>query len=210
MNNYVSKVLTVVAFVFLAAWTVSAQSTEGPSKPVVVTNTAANPVPVAGQVNVGTMPAVDAKQSGIWNVGLTGIPAVRLDPQGGNRVEITNEILAVAPRTGRYDGKFHNWADGTGQITVDSESDEGSGGSSKLLVCVKNRAPLPIFAHVFMFIPFSGNNTILDRIYELEVFAVSSNRDVCKVYDAYGIFARVIVQSNGNTTGNMSIGISER
>ena len=198
--------IAAVAFVADAA----AQSEPvGPVRPVEITNTAANPVPVAGQVNVGTMPAVDAKQSGPWNVGLTGTSAVRLDSSFVNSVRITNDTLTVASRSGRYFGKVHHWADGTGEQRVDSDSDLGSGGSSKVLACVKNRAPLPIFAHVFTMIPFAGG-TLFDQFYELDVFVIGSNSDVCKVYDAYGIFVRVIVQSNGNTTGNVSFGISER
>ncbi len=50
---------------------VSGGAASGPEKPVVVVNTAAEPVPVTGTIAGGT---VQAQQGGTWNVGITGTP----------------------------------------------------------------------------------------------------------------------------------------
>jgi len=50
----------------------TASATTPPSAPVTVVNTTANPVPVAGVVNVSGTPTVNAQQSGSWNVGISG------------------------------------------------------------------------------------------------------------------------------------------
>lgn len=65
--------------------------TVGPTKPVKVVNTPAEPVPVTGSitgsVNVVNTPAVNAQQSGEWNVGIVGTPTVGLSPSA-NTVKI--------------------------------------------------------------------------------------------------------------------------
>jgi len=57
----------------------------GPTKPVVVVNTPANPVPVTGTitggVNITNTPTVNAQQSGLWNVGILGTPTVTVAPK---------------------------------------------------------------------------------------------------------------------------------
>jgi hypothetical protein len=89
-SNYLFAVLASAVFCLAAPGALNAQIEEpiGPPKPVVVTNTTANPVPVTGQLNIGNTPTVDARQSGSWIVGINGTPTVKLDPTA-NTVQFT-------------------------------------------------------------------------------------------------------------------------
>ena len=40
---------------------------------------ASSPLPVTGDVNIGNTPTVNAQQSGSWNVGINGMPTVKVD-----------------------------------------------------------------------------------------------------------------------------------
>lgn len=83
----------------------------GPTKPVQIVNSAANPVPVTGSitggVNITNTPTVNAQQSGSWNVGITGTPTVRIDPSANN--------VTLAPRgtTLVFDSGLVTYPDGT-------------------------------------------------------------------------------------------------
>lgn len=86
--------LLISAIAFATPHSTQGQREEpvGPTKPVEVVNTPAEPVPVTGtitgsvnvantpNVNVVNAPTVDARQSGQWNVGIAGTPTVRIDP----------------------------------------------------------------------------------------------------------------------------------
>jgi|GEM_PF-3762667 len=88
-SNLKSLSLTATMFGFAVLGSnqaMLAQSGEpaGPTKPVVVVNPPSQPVPVTGtvtgNVSITSIPTVDARQSGQWNVGINGTPTVRIDP----------------------------------------------------------------------------------------------------------------------------------
>jgi hypothetical protein len=70
----------------------------GPTKPVIVVNPPSQPVPVtgtiSGSVNIANTPTVNAKQSGLWDVGIVGTPTVKLDP-GSNTVQFAPRSTTV-------------------------------------------------------------------------------------------------------------------
>ena len=78
----------------------------GPTKPVVVVNTPANPVPVTGtitgNVTITNTPTVGAQQSGLWNVGILGTPTVKIDPNN-NSVVVAPKSTQLLLNTGFYD-----------------------------------------------------------------------------------------------------------
>ena len=97
----ITGLTTIVVTLFLlcsAAHVARAQQGEpaGPTKPVVVVNTPAQPVPVTGtitgNVTVGNTLNVNAQQSGPWSVGITGTPTVRIDP-------LNNTVVTAARPT---------------------------------------------------------------------------------------------------------------
>jgi hypothetical protein len=71
--------------------------TENPAN-VKVINTTSEPVPVTGNITLGGTSAVSgtvqAQQSGPWNVGINGIPTVKIDPVNNTvRVSANPTIL---------------------------------------------------------------------------------------------------------------------
>jgi hypothetical protein len=82
MTNLKKYFLAGVSFAILVGLLVmsgSRATNAAPSdKDVVVVNTSANPVPVAGNVNLVNTPTVLAQQSGTWNVSLAGTPSVQI------------------------------------------------------------------------------------------------------------------------------------
>jgi hypothetical protein len=64
---------------------------------VKVVNTAAETVPVTGSVTIGNTPAVDARQSGDWNVGITGTPIVNIGNTSANPALVRDVSNAREP-----------------------------------------------------------------------------------------------------------------
>ncbi len=58
----------------------------GVGLPVVVTNTPSQPIPVTGSLGVGG--TVQAQQSGVWTVGISGTPTVNI----GNAVQVASSV----------------------------------------------------------------------------------------------------------------------
>ena len=150
-----------------------------PDTPVVVTNTAANPVPVTGQVNVGTLPAVDAKQSGLWTVGITGTPTVQVERRSNyQRVETVT------------------WS-GQGSEAFTMNSTEKL---SKFRVCVAHTGPNPIQVNVFSLVS-DGSNA---AFFTYDAFIIGSPNTVCKVYELPGVSIQVLLSNTGNNTSGIA------
>ena len=202
MKHNIFGMFSIIAGILILCLqgTTIAQKATG-TAPVTVTNTTANPVPVTGTVaatitgtvEVTNTPTVNAKQSGNWSVDILGTPTVK-----------------VAPAGGVFTGKYQYWTDSVADVRVFSKSDDEAP-YSKVWVCVKNAAPQPIGVHIFTFIPYPGHDPVdLNKIYfELDSFALPTGNS-CKVYDAPGYYVQAIAQANGNTSGYVSIGISQR
>jgi hypothetical protein len=145
--------------------------------PVTVTNTAANPVPVTGQVNIGALPAIDAKQNGPWTVGITGTPTVQVDRETNyQRVEtVTWAGQGTEAWTTNYTDKF-----------------------SKFRVCVAHTGPNPIQVNIYSFV--SGSTSAAYFTYD--IFVIGSPNTVCRVYDLPGASIQVqLANTGGNASG---------
>jgi hypothetical protein len=90
----VCAAILVCASVVLPVASYGQNGEAGPTKPVIVVNPASQPVPVTGtingSVNITNTPTVNAQQTGPWNVGIVGIPTVKLDS--------SNNTVQIAPR----------------------------------------------------------------------------------------------------------------
>ena len=165
--------------VALVPTTASAQK----AAPVVVTNTTASPVPVTGGVAVTNTPTVDAKQSGAWNVGITGTPTVKLGPH--ERIQINRNSVS--------NSETFSW---TGQGSVFSF--QWTEPLERARLCVANGGPNPVVANV--------NALIGEQEFNLDQFQVANNV-VCRVFDIPGAYLYVTVyNTGGNTTGNVRVG----
>ena len=95
-KHYLTASLGLILFVSVIAFSLPQMGHANfpPDKDVKVINTPAEAVPVAvqgtttvaGSVNVANTPTVNAKQSGAWNVGITGTPTVEVGNDAGNPV----------------------------------------------------------------------------------------------------------------------------
>jgi len=87
MKTIVASSIALFCSLTIAVQVCSAQTVDlvGPPKPVIVVNTAANPVPVtgtvSGSVSVTNTLDVNAQQSGPWVVGIVGSPTIKIDPE---------------------------------------------------------------------------------------------------------------------------------
>lgn len=80
MKHYISASIGLILFVSVVAFSLPqiGRANFPPDKDVLVVNTPAQPVPVAGNVGITGTPTVNAKQSGAWSVGITGTPTVQV------------------------------------------------------------------------------------------------------------------------------------
>lgn len=147
--------------------------------PVTVNNTASNPVPVTGQITVGSLPAVDAKQSGSWTVGIAGTPTVEVDRRlNYQRVETVT------------------WSGQSSEAFTTNYTDR----YSKLRVCVAHTGPNPIQVNVFSFI--SGSTEAAYFTYD--AFVIGSPNTVCKIYELPGAATQVLLSNTGNNTSGIA------
>jgi len=167
----------LVAVCLLATGIVAHAQGQRMETPVVVTNTTANPVPVTGQVNIGTLPAVDAKQSGSWTVGITGTPTVQVDrEQNYQRVETVS------------------WTGQGSEAWTTNYTDR----FSKFRVCVAHTGPNPIQVNVYSYL--SGSTS--SAYFTYDIFVIGSPNTVCRVYDLPGASVQVqLANTGGNTSG---------
>jgi hypothetical protein len=176
----------------------------GQARPVVVVNTPANPVPVSGQISIGNMPAVDARQSGTWNVGINGTPTVKIDP--------TSNTIQVAPRGTKLvfdSGLLVYSEDGSslrfGPIDVSA--------FSKIRLGVSNGG----FHHIDIFVRTSlvDSNPMLENGFTLDSFSVEDSEgdfdrggpSVTKLYEVVGTKLFVTVSFRGQTEGRYRIAV---
>ena len=191
MNTKRSVIFAIFGGTFIALtllqWPAQAQ-TSTKSAPVTVMNTTANPVPVTGQIVVGSLPAVDAKQSGEWKVGITGTPTVGIDPAN-------NKVLVFHRQQSTYDYKF-SWANTSSPVSYDLSSELV--GSTKVRLCVGDGAPLPITVRV--------NGVTSVDTFEFDAFIINSPGRVCNIYELWGNELQVVVENSGkNTTGDVRL-----
>lgn len=182
-----------VGTLIVMTFTIQSVKAQGASKgaPVTVINTPANPVPVTGQVTIGNMPTVDARQNGEWNVGINGRPFVKIDPNENN--------VKVAPVLLFTDFRRVNWT-GQGSVVVDY-----GGLTSKVRLCVKHSASEPIQIDFVTWI-FAGSGDA--DSFRVDAFTMSTPGQVCKAYELTGTLVSVKVSNTGNnTSGQDSFGI---
>jgi hypothetical protein len=96
LKHYLTASLGLILFVSVIAFLLPqiGHANYAPDKDVKIINTPAEAVPVtvqgtanvAGSVSVTNTPTVNAKQSGTWNVGIAGTPAVEVSNQESNPV----------------------------------------------------------------------------------------------------------------------------
>jgi hypothetical protein len=168
-----------------------------PASPVEVTNTTANPVPVTGGVAITNSPTVDARQSGQWNVGISGTPTVQLDPAAN--------IVRVARAKSYQRAEETIW---TGQAS-DAWTTNGTDLFDKISVCVAHSAPNAIQVNVFSLVVDSAGGSSF--FFTRDRFVIGSPDTVCKLYDLLGGSTQVQVLNTGNNnTGMTRVGIVGR
>ncbi|SRR6266545_2308023 len=173
------SLLPVAVFLFSIGIFVTPAQGQRTEIPVVVTNTTANPVPVTGQISIGTLPAVDAKQSGIWTVGIAGTPTVKVDrvPNYQRLETVTWSGQASEAWTTNYTDRF-----------------------SKFRVCVAHTGPNPIQVNIYSYI-YDGTNA---AYFTYDIFVIGSPNTVCKVYDLPGASIQVQLANTGNNTSGIA------
>ena len=162
--------------------------------PVNVTNTTANPVPVSGGVSVTNTPTVDARQSGTWNVGISGTPSVKLDA--------TANTVKVERATSYQRAEEVIWT-GQGQDAWTTNF----ANTEKVSVCVAHTGPSAIQINVYSLVIGSEHAFFFTR----DIFVIGSPNTVCKLYDLMGSAFQVqILNTGNNTTGLARVGIVAR
>lgn len=173
------SLLAVAVFLFSPAILFAQGQGQRTETPVIVTNTSANPVPVTGQVNIGTLPSVDAKQSGLWTVGITGTPTVQVDRRTNyQRVETVT------------------WSGQGSEAFTTNSTDR----FSKLRVCVAHTGPNPIQVNVFSLVS-DGTNA---AFFTYDAFVIGSPNTVCKIYELPGASTQVLLSNTGNNTSGIA------
>ena len=188
---YFKPLLAAAACILAVGIHVTQAQPPRPDAPVVVTNTSSNPVPVSGQVNIGTLPAVDARQSGAWNVGITGTPTVKLDP--------TANTVRVDRRENFQRAETVNWSGQPDEAFTMNGTDR----FSKMRVCIAHTGPNPIQVNVFsLVIPSDGQGAPLFFTYD--AFVIPSPNTVCRIYELPGGSTQVKISNTGNNTSGLT------
>ena len=147
------------------------------SLPVTVANTTTNPVPVIGQVNVGT-------------------PTVKLDPNN-NTVRLERSVNRID-----FIGFNHNWAEG--QTYVISHLTENY---SRLKICVKNAPTSSSNQDVIARVISRNVYTVAFDFELDSLYAPRGGPGNCKVYDFPGYQIIVGIEGPLNTAGTVSVGL---
>lgn len=172
--------------------------------PVNVTNTTANPVPVSGGVAVTNTPTVDARQSGAWNVGITGTPTVQLDPTANTVKLDSNANTVKLERSRSYQRAEEVIWTGQGQ---DAWTTNFSNEFEKVSVCVAHTGPSQIQVNVYSFVAGSEHAFYFTR----DVFVIGSPNTVCKLYELMGSAFQVQILNTGNNASGLArVGIVVR
>jgi hypothetical protein len=181
------KSLLVAVCLFSAGIVVTQAQGQRQDMPVIVTNTTANPVPVTGQVNINTLPAVDAKQSGAWNVGIAGTPTVKLDA--------TDNTVRLDRRLNYQRVETFTWSGQGSEAVTTNFTDE----FSKIRVCVAHTGPNPIQVNVFSLVSDATDPAVY---FTYDAFIIGSPNTVCKIYELPGESTQVLLSNTGhNATG---------
>lgn len=157
---------------------------------VVVTNTTANPVPVAGGVTVTNAPTVQLDQSA---------NTVKIDPNS-NVVQLApqSEIL-IGHREPYTSLQKHDWI---GQLLVSFPNINSGTTFAKARVCVTNQNANPASVTIMSWIFASDGSGWGVPIDSFELAAASSG---CRLVDAPGPKVDIYVSSN-NTAGQAWVG----
>lgn len=176
----------------------------GQPRPVIVTNTAANPVPVSGQISIGNMPAVDARQSGIWNVGINGTPTVKIDPTA-NTIQFTPRGTKLVFDSGSLVYSEDGASLTFGPLDVSAYS--------KIRLGVNNSG----FHDIDIFVRTSlvDSNPHLGNAFSIDRFSVEDSEgdfdrggpSVSKLYEVVGTKLFVTVSFRGQTEGQYRIAV---
>lgn len=199
-------VFTISIVCALAALTVGAQTDEplGPTKPVVVVNTPANPVPVTGQLNIGNIPTVDARQSGPWIVGISGTPTVKLDPTA-NTVQFASRGTNLV-----FDSGVLNYSEDGNSLTFGPLDVRAF---SKIRVGINNMGfhDIDIFVRTSLVDsnPHLGNSFSVDRfsVEDSEGDMDRGGPSISKVYEVVGTKLFVTVSFRNQTEGQYRIAV---
>ena len=200
------KLATAAIVIISSGLCVNAQTGEviGPTRPVVIFNTPANPVSVSGQITIENMPAVDARQSGAWSVGILGTPTVRLDPNA-NTIQFT-------PRATRLvfdSGELVYSEDGTsltfGPLDVSTYS--------KIRLGVNNMGSHDI--DIFVRTSLVDANPNLGNAFSVDSFSVEDSLgsivrggpSVSKLYEVVGTKLFITVSFRNETEGKYRIAV---
>jgi hypothetical protein len=95
-ENLIYFFVAIFIFNFSLTHTAYGQEPAGPTKPVLIVNTPAQPVPVSGIISG------NVTLSGTSNVNVTNTPTVRIDP-GSNAVVVAPHLTQLLLNTGIYD-----------------------------------------------------------------------------------------------------------
>lgn len=190
-----SSLATAVFIVSVGVFAAQGQ----PGSPVLVVNKTANPVPVAGEVNIGTLPAVDSKQSGTWNVGISGTPTVRLDASANTvRIDPNANTVKMERRENTQRVQTATWT-GQGDSAITTN---GTDVFSKMKVCVAHAAPNPIQVDVFSLVADSFDGP--SAFFTYDAFIIGTPSTACRTYDLPGVSVQLKISNTGNKTSGLT------
>lgn len=194
------KVVSVFGLMFvglLLSQVANGQTPVGEPRPVVVVNSASNPIPVTGSVTgsveISNTATVNAKQSGPWSVSLADSPTVKIDPDN-NTVKLAHsgtELVFLDSRA---------YPDSNGKIDIGSFDIRPfakvrlqllNSGSSDIDVTISS-ADLSNLPSVYLF--------------ENETVTVHAGERFNKLYDTLGTWALVSVRSH-SASGTVQLAV---
>jgi len=187
------KVVSVFGLLFVGlslSQVANGQTPVGEPRPVVVVNSASNPVPVTGSVTgtveISNTATVNAKQSGPWSVSLSETPTVKIDPDN-NTVKIAGNGTALVFLDAR------SYPDSSGKIDIGSIDIRQY---SKVRVQVVNTGGSDVDLTVS-----TADLSNLPNVYlfENEAVTVGANSRFSKVYDTLGTWVLFSVHSHGGS-----------
>lgn len=161
-----------------------------PERPVVVVNSASNPVPVTGAVEVTNAPTVNARQSGPWSVTVGGTPTFAIDPNNNTVKVVRAGTSLVSNRSINYisTGVTFNPVDISAYSKVRIQFTNS--GNSDLAVTIYSQ-DLSALPQVYLF--------------EYETFTVPALGRVNRLYDTLGTMVNMRLASSG--TGSVQVGV---
>lgn len=216
-NKLIAIALGVTTLFIGSSANAQSEDPQGPTKPVVVVNTAANPVQVtgtvSGNVTISNSPTVSAQQAGAWLVGITGTPTVKIDSSANTvKLDPTANTVQLAPRGTRliFDSGILVYSeDGTpltfGPLDISPYS--------KIRLGVNNMGFHDVDIFVRSSLVNAGPN--LGNAFSIDSFFVEDSEgdfdrggpSISKVYDVVGTKLFVTVSFRGQTEGQYRIAV---